>query len=80
MTAYPETDTREGNEKYCIAWSRMENQESVCGLLGYVQSYEKTMNLQFLPSKNPLMKFCGRLAFGSSSARKYFRIWGSCFQ
>jgi hypothetical protein len=50
MTGYPETDTREGNEKYCIAWSRMENQESVCGLLGYVQSYETTTtNAQFLP-------------------------------
>jgi hypothetical protein len=27
-----------------------------------------------LASKKPLMKFCGRLAFGSSSARKYLRM------
>jgi len=31
-------------------------------------------------SKNPLMKFCGSLAVGSSSALKYFRICGNCFQ
>jgi hypothetical protein len=31
-------------------------------------------------SKKPLIKFCGRLAFGSSSARKYLRMWGNCFQ
>jgi len=67
MTGYPETDIREANEKYCIAWSRMENQESVCGLLGYVQSYETTMNLQFLP-----WAWCQRNnRHGATSAKLY---------
>jgi len=36
--------------------------------------------VQLRPSKKPLMKLFGRRAFGSSSARKYFRICGNCFQ
>lgn len=31
-------------------------------------------------AKKPLMKLLGNLALGSSSARKYFRTWDSCFQ
>lgn len=31
-------------------------------------------------SKKPDIKFCGSLAVGSSSARKYFKMCGSCFQ
>lgn len=31
-------------------------------------------------SRNPLIKLSGNLAVGFSSARKYFRICGNCFQ
>ena len=31
-------------------------------------------------SKNPVMKFCGSFAAGSSSDLKYLRTCGNCFQ
>jgi len=42
---------------------------------GYGREYKER-----LASRKPLMKSFGRLAFGSSSARKYLRMWGNCFQ
>lgn len=50
-------------------------------VLGVLASNKRTVIGELRrASRNPFMKFFGRRAFGSSSARKYFRICGNCFQ